>query len=364
MNLTTTTEQLHPVLGECVTGSGIEILSHALLQAEDDKLTVTSTDTLMESVSTIPAEVRMSGQCTVDPRKLRAVMNGLDGDLNLNHEQARVVVKHDRRRFNLDSYDANSFPLANDDDEQAWENCDTVALAEAIQEVAYACSEKEHRHFCQGVWIGSSDVVATDGLRMACVTGMDDSGHSLIVPKAALAPICKLLHDADARVAVLYNSNTEQPHSLRVATPNRRLTTRLIQGAYIRDYRRMVPNANDAALTASVKSADLIAAIGRLNAIDQVQYKKFKALMCRISSEEGRLRIESGRGSVDYIDADITGELELMAARGDQLKQALENCGASKVTLHLWNFEQGKHNSLLLQPENGNSEHVIVEVKP
>jgi DNA polymerase-3 subunit beta len=159
----------------CAARSTKPILGHVRLDAADGVLRLEATD-LEIAIRTDcgGVDVQRAGSCTIDPKKLAAILGSTDdADVTLTADAGEVTVKTSTGRFKLHSHDVADFPAMVDG---AGEGFEVTGLPELIKRTAYAADRKESgaRWAVTGVLLevisGKLSLVATDTKRLAVNT--------------------------------------------------------------------------------------------------------------------------------------------------------------------------------------------------
>jgi len=227
MKLTVDATTLRDALANHVAErSTLEHLEHALLVAEGDTLSITTTDMQKWLTVELDASINAPGACTAKVDLLRAALNGLQGDTELVLDDTGLVLKAGRRRFRIPSLPSQDFPMVPVRD-MAPVTVDVDSLRNGIERVEYAVGKNDVlKLWCNGVLLDDGYCVATSGPRMAvCPTEITlPTDQSIILPRHSMALFSSLLHD-DAQVLLVKIPGGEIISALEVY--NQKLRTRL-----------------------------------------------------------------------------------------------------------------------------------------
>jgi DNA polymerase-3 subunit beta len=179
----------------------VQVLSGILLQAEEGKLTLASTDMEISLRATVPGEVSGDGAVVVPGRLLTDLVRLLpDETVTLAHEEGEGVlaVSSGSHASRLNVYSAEDFPRLPPLD-VALHAIAAPALLATIEKVARAASRDESRPVLTGILVkfqGDKLVMAaTDSYRLAVKeTTLEASGPDLdaIIPARALQELARL----------------------------------------------------------------------------------------------------------------------------------------------------------------------------
>ncbi len=152
----------------------IPILSNVLLEAADDRLTLTATDLELGIRCSCPARVKKEGSGTVPARKLLDYMRLLpEGDVNMKFlENHWASITSGRSRTRIAGMSRESFPELPQMPEPIAE-VPVKTLASMIARTTFAISMEESRFTLNGALLlmrpEGLTMVATDGHRLAYV---------------------------------------------------------------------------------------------------------------------------------------------------------------------------------------------------
>jgi len=174
------------------------VLTHALLQAEADALTIETTDTEIYVRVSIDAQVSTPGTALLHAGLLAAA-SAAEGELTLTSEGD---VRRGRSRYSVPLLPPGDFPTAEDAQFTAIA-INPLQLREAIEQVQYAAKSDDVRPFCQVVNLQPGKVWATDGHRAARVA-LDYDGPTACIPVRQINHVLSALEEG-ARVLVANN---------------------------------------------------------------------------------------------------------------------------------------------------------------
>lgn len=247
------------------------LLSNLLLEAEGDRLTLSTSDLDLSMRTRVVAAVEVSGRTTVSARTLAEIAREWpEAELSIAIEDGRLVLSGPlggsagggEGRYSLAMASPEGFP-------EIPESVDGVSirfgdgsdrdgrlLRAMIDKTSFAVSRDETRPVLNGVlWRVGPDgmaMVATDGSRLAEFrhrgTASGDGGTAeVILPPQLCAQLVKLLEGPEELVSatlgdsrVLFDLGATQ------------ILSRLIEGPYV-DYEQVVPKGNENRLTVEVE---------------------------------------------------------------------------------------------------------------
>src|SRR5690349_10629191 len=195
----------------------IPILSNVLLEAKDDRVTLTATDLELGIRCSCPARIKKEGAGTVPARKLLDFVRLLpEGDVTFKFlENHWVSIVCGRSRTRIAGMSRESYPELPSIPERIAE-IPVKALASMISRTSFAISMEESRFTLNGALLllrpEGLTVVATDGHRLAFVQGQDQAiditqPFRALVPKKAMAELLKLADDAEPEAKAIFASD-------------------------------------------------------------------------------------------------------------------------------------------------------------
>lgn len=312
----------------------IPILSNVMLAGSGRSLRFKATDLEREVIETVPANVTEPGALTVPAHMLhdivRKLPDGAEVELVRDQEKGRLTLRAGSSRFALPMLPAEDFPdLAVGEMTHEFE-VDATDLRRLIDKTKFAISTEESRYYLNGIYLHTAETanaptlraVATDGHRLAQVELPQPEGAGgmpgVIVPRKTVHELHRLIEDGKAPVKIGVS-----PAKVRFEVGSVVLTSKLIDGSFP-NYRQVIPQANDKAMT--VSKAEFKGAVDRVSTIASERGRAVKLAMMdgtltlSVSNPEGgsateELAIDYGSAPLEigfnarYL-LDITNELE------------------------------------------------------
>ncbi|MBV8663662.1 MAG: DNA polymerase III subunit beta, partial [Hyphomicrobiales bacterium] len=156
----------------------IPILSNVLIEVNEGKLTLKSTDLDLEATESAPADVAQAGATTVPAHVIydivRKLPEGAQVSLELAGDVGQLLLRSGRSRFFLQSLPASDFPDLTANEFSHRFSLPAVELKRLIDNTQFAISTEETRYYLNGIYLHGLDgqaatlrAVATDGHRLA-----------------------------------------------------------------------------------------------------------------------------------------------------------------------------------------------------
>jgi DNA polymerase III subunit beta len=235
---------LQSVIGVVERRQTMPILANVLINARNNRLSLTGTDLEVEMMASAEASVAQAGDITVAGRKLLDIVRAFpDGaSVSLAREGEKVVLRSGRSRFTLSTLPATDFPVIDDiQAKQTW-RVSRAAVRRLIDKTHFAMAQQDVRYYLNGTLFESSGkslrTVATDGHRLSLAEAELNEAvsapHQVIVPRKGVLELQRILAgDGDLELAVGSNH-------VRATIGDIRFTSKLIDGKFP-DYGRVVP---------------------------------------------------------------------------------------------------------------------------
>ncbi len=298
---------LQQVIGVVERRQTLPVLGNVLVQATAEGLELTATDLEVELQARVTVEVDEPGEVTIPARKLFDICRTLPEGVNINISQAddRVLVQSGRSRFTLSTLPATEFPVVEQAAGSQQFAVPQKEFKELIERTHFSMAQQDVRYYLNGLMLELNDklvrAVATDGHRLALcdmdaeVEGAD--GQQVIVPRKGIQELLRLLEDSEAEAKVEIGSN-----HIRVATPDIRFTSKLIDGRFP-DYQRVVPKGGDKRVVADREL--LRQALTRTSILSNEKYRGI-----RLNLDPNALRIQAHNPEQEQADEEVEVEYQ------------------------------------------------------
>ena len=290
----------------------IPILSNFLIEAEDDRLSITATDLDQAMRTSAAAKVKKPGACTIPARKLYDYIKLLpEGDISIklldNHW---VQIRSGRSNTKMVGMARANYPQVPDFPTVAATSISAVALKTLINRTIFAISNEESRYTLNGALLvikaESLAMVATDGHRLSYVEKPNEllegiSGEKrVLIPRKALQELQQLLGNTEEEKVEF----ADDEHTLFFRVGHRTLSTRKLSGQFP-NFEAVMPRDNTK--FAVVRSSELSAAIQR---VAQFADERSGAIKLRLEGNELKISSNSAESgeSEDTIDTPYSSD--------------------------------------------------------
>jgi DNA polymerase-3 subunit beta len=271
----------------------IPILSNFLIEAADDRLTITATDLDQSIKTSCTAKVKKPGSCTIPARKLFDYIKLLaDGDISIKlMENHWVQIRSGRSNTKMVGMARANFPQVPVFPEAGLIKIPSASLKNMIGKTIFAISNEESRYTLNGALLilkaESLAMVATDGHRLAHI---EKSGETLgsisgekktLIPRKALSELQSLLSNSE----VEHVDFADDDHTLFFRIGHRTLTSRKLTGQFP-NYEAVLPRDNNKFVV--VRSEELMGSIQRV-----AQFADERSGAVKMRLEQNELKISS-----------------------------------------------------------------------
>lgn len=245
---------LQQVLNLVSPRATMPILGNVLIEAENDEISLTTTNLDLGIRCTIKAQVVESGAVTLPVRRLGTIVRELPNvDVSVETaENHQAKVTSGGSNFKIMGIGKEEFPPLPTFSRDRTFVIDQAQLSSMLRSVAYAQSSDEARYILNGVFFNFNDgklsLVATDGRRLALVSKElefppEQAGH-IIIPGKTASELLRLL-DVGKQVRISFNErqvafDVETGESSTGLTGSINLISKIVEGNYP-NYQQVIP---------------------------------------------------------------------------------------------------------------------------
>ncbi|NLG00690.1 MAG: DNA polymerase III subunit beta [Betaproteobacteria bacterium ADurb.Bin341] len=252
-----------------VSGKGtLQILQNAMIQTEDNRLCMTTTDLDISERCYVECDIEEPGSTTLPIRRLTSIIRELDeGKIMIEvNEDDVATVQAGSSYFKIIGMSVRDFPPVPVGEGKFCYRIDQGVLREMLRKTSYAISQDETRRVLNGVLMAFKDnkltMVATDGRRLALVEHEiefpPEAEAELILPNKAVCELMRLLgNEGDLKVYAQKNQAIFEIGTTMV-------TSKLIDGVYP-NYRQVIPSSCDERVV--IERDALLAALRRVSVV-------------------------------------------------------------------------------------------------
>ncbi|TDC48293.1 DNA polymerase III subunit beta [Jiangella ureilytica] len=273
----------------------VPVLAGLRIDASDTQVTFSSFDYEVSGRVSVEADVADGGTVLVSGRLLADIARSLPNKpVDLHADGSKVTITCGSARFTLLTLPVEEYPdLPSMPDSSG--TVDGTVLAEAVTQVAVAAGRDDMLPTLTGIRIeieGETVTLgATDRYRLAVREftwnpGTPDISAVALVPARTLVDAAKTLGPAGQVTLALGTGS--QDSLLGLAAGGRHTTSRLIDGEWVPNYRRLFP-----AETATVARVEISALVESVKRVALVAERNTPV---RLAFDEGQVVLEAGSG--------------------------------------------------------------------
>ncbi len=243
--------------------NAIAILSNVLIEAEGQRLSLSTTDMDIAVVDKVAADVSSDGGATVPVHTLydivRKLPEGAEVEFDLAGDGGQLSLRAGRSSFKLPCLPKEDFPVMAEGELPCQFVVPVEELRGLIDRTRFAISTEETRYYLNGIYLHKAEsdgqqvlrAVATDGHRLARIDlALPDGAEDIpgvIVPRKAVAELRRLIDETSEPVSIALSDS-----KIRFSVDDVVLTSKLIDGTFP-DYNRVIPEGNDRVLKVDCK---------------------------------------------------------------------------------------------------------------
>lgn len=315
----------------------LPVLANVLIEAENETLTLTTTDLEIRIVATVDAEVEECGATTLPAKRLLELVSKFKSDNVImdSNEKHHTRIVCGTADFMILGLNPDDFPTFINFEPQRALKIKQADFLRILDRISYAVSVDDSRKVLQGILLsvkeGNLTAVATDGKRLALVENMLDNaaegsdGDVIITIKVANEVKRMLEKEGDVTVNIGENQILFQLN-------NTKIYSKLIEGNYP-NYRQVIPSSFNKKIT--VPGAKF------LDALEIVSIPLFdsSSSFVKITFAQNKLLFEAnsavGEGK-EYISIDYPDSEELSLSFNPQfLADPFKHIGVDKVDVKI-----------------------------
>lgn len=338
------------------------ILSHVLVRAKDNSVTLIGTNHQLQITAAFEGEVKGDFERIVPADKLRRQIgtHGDDTAVKMDFSDTQVKVTAGRSELKLMTPKPDAFSLLGESEEmEQLETLDSKDFLDALNMVQYSAAQDSHRRSLNGVLFQrdeeSINFVATDGHRMVVKTlpiaCKKASMH--IVPIKTVQTLIKHV-GTEGEVNISANERV-----VSFSTDNFTLVSNTIQENYPA-YKHVIPRSNEHQVL--VERDPLRKALERVQALysgsssSAVAYMEFSKNKLQVKCSNS-----DNDSNLDNLDAKFEHEDMTLVLNASYLLQFLAVCKTPMIEINISSPE----NSVLIRPaeETPTVDYIVMPVR-
>ncbi len=316
--------------------SPLPILSNALLSAEGDSITISTTDLEVSVRCKVESKIEEEGSTTIPVRRLSSIVRELpNGTIQLDvDDKDQTSVTCGSSFFKIVGMLGEEFPTLPEPDKDGTSyHLDQGVFKEMLKKTCYAASTDETRYVLNGVLLSFKDgkltMVATDGRRLAFVESevefSEEAEADLILPSKAVSELMHVLEDdGNLRISVKDGLIIFEFSDIMVAS-------KLIDGTYP-NFRQVIPAQCEERV--SVEREMLLTALKRASLITADKTCATKLTFANNNLEILTKTTDVGE-SRETIPIKYSGKEITVAFNPDYMMDPLKNLANDEIAIEL-----------------------------
>ncbi|MBL6693492.1 MAG: DNA polymerase III subunit beta [Proteobacteria bacterium] len=255
----------------------LPILSNILIRADEEVITLKSTDLEVELEFVIPNKNQTPGEITIPAKKISDIIKELpDGqiDFELNDDASKLLIKSSSGRYNLSTISASDFPDFDVVKSDQTYNIPSESFINLIQKTSFAMANQDWRHYLNGCLFQKSlndlVMVATDAHRLATyIIPLEQEGEfSGIIPRKSVIELLKILPKSNENISFYINTN-----NIVFMSKNFTFKSKLVDGNYP-NYNQVIPAGEGLEIT--IERKKLLDTLSRVSVLSSEKFKGVK----------------------------------------------------------------------------------------
>ncbi|MCX6807874.1 MAG: DNA polymerase III subunit beta, partial [Patescibacteria group bacterium] len=307
-----------------------------LLEAKDDRLTLTTTNLEVTIKTSCEASVEKDGAITIPAKLFSGYISLVSGDKIEGELQENMSLKliAGGSQTEIKGISADEFPIIPEVDAKTTLNLPAPVLTKALDQTVFSASSDPTRPVLNAIllWVKKDTLylVATNSYRLAekqvPLLEAQKNEVKVLIPARAANELAALLSKEAEIVVVKIGDN-----QIKFEIAHTEFTTRLVDGKFP-DYEQIIPK--ETKISAFVLTEDLIMAVRRAGLFaDQMSGK------IRLHADKDRLVISTDTGQIGkdeiVLPAKVTGGTLEIALNVAYLVDMLGRAGTAEVEIKL-----------------------------
>jgi len=353
------------VLGAVEKKQTNKILENVLIDVGGGQLRLVATDLEIELSSSIQIQVEKEGVITAPARKLFDITKALPTDLSitieLDEENARLLIKSERSRFELATLPPEEFPELGEIPLSSSITLSESEFNRLLDKTAFCMASHDVRYFLNGLLLditnGQVNTVSTDGHRLALCKFHDEAitvteRASIIVPRKGVLELSRILEaSSDVAVTVQLSYN-----HICVEKGNTRFTSKLIDGKYP-DYQAAVPSTTNITI-----QLDRLVFRETLARVAILSNEKFRGIRLRLN--DGTMTLMSNNPqqecAEEEMDINYSGEVFEIGFNVSYLLEAVNHMEGELID---FSFTSTEASAVLTSNDDPGARYIVMPVK-
>jgi len=240
-------EPLQTVIGVVEKKQTLPILSHVLINLQNNLLTLTTTDMEIEIKASQKVLASEDISFTIYAKDLIDIIRKLPEETLIEFivEENKVYIKTNKNSFELNTFNTQDFPALPRVEESDVVRIKRNTLKELIENTAFSMGNQDIRAYLNGLYFevnqNAITVVATDGHRLSIGEVKQENNSTtnknVILPRKAVLELTKLLNKNEHNEVDIHLSD----NYFYLISDNTTIISRLIDGNFP-NYSQVIPS--------------------------------------------------------------------------------------------------------------------------
>ena len=330
-------EGLKSVQNIVAAKGSLPILQNVLMEADENRLVMTTTDLDISIRSSVECEIVESGATTLPVKLLfNSISKAAEGEIVVEvDDKERATITAGSAKFKLAGLPEADFPRLPKDEEAYAYEIPQATLREMFRKVSYAASQDDTRRTLKGVLMSFKDskltMVATDGRRLALVENEiefpKDVEKDIVLPSKAVQELQRSLNGEE--IASVMIQKTQVSFKLGNIT----IYSKLMDDVYP-NYRQVIPKETVEKIT--IDRQLLLDALDRASVMTMDEAHSTKLIF-----SEGKLTVTSAASDIgeakDEVAIKYAGEPIEIIFNPSYVMDPLKAIDDDEITINLNN---------------------------
>ena len=366
---------LHDIIGVVSKDISMPILSHVLIEKNNNQINITGTNLEMQiTVSSDFIESDEFDPITVSGRKLYEIVRSLDNqNIQITSTKNRLVLKTNNSLFKLSTLPVNNFPTFDDLKPLETFTINQAQLLDLLNKTSFSmASNPDVRFILCGLLLeitpNNLTAVATDAHRLAISSTYLEKKQinniNCIVPRKAVLELIRILKgDKEAKVSVGSNQ-------IRVEFKDLNFISKLMDGKFPAGYKAVIPTT--ATIEILLEKQNIRAALQRVSILAN---EKFKGIRIEASNETIVLSSENpeqeeAKETIKHQSGSTEQNKVVAGFNAGYLIEAINACSGEEIVIGLNGPKEALGQSaasktktegtLIFSPSDGNTKYVVM----
>ncbi len=341
--------------------NSLPILSNILIEAQDNALTLSSTDMDISIIEKIDCNVSEDGSTTINAQMLYDIVRKIDDNSEIeiiSNDGKLLTLRANGSRFSLACLPKEDFPIIDQNNSGVNIKINSQIIFKLIDKTKFAISNEETRYFLNGLYFNINreenksivTLVGTDGHRLAkfshYIENNIDEVSGVIIPKKTIYELSKLISERDQSILISISSN-----KIIFTIDNIIFISKLIDGSFP-DYKRVIPKENSNVL--KVNREILLSAVDRVSTIANEKSPVIKFKLLQNVLNLNTINNESSTASED-LKINYNGDDIEIGFNSKYIMDIVNNLEDEEISINLKD-----NTSPIIATENSNSNLVYV----